>query len=73
MSRRTTRLATSGMHCGSCAMLIDMTLKDLDGVEESSTSHADGETSVTYDDAVVSTDALVEAVRSAGYDAEVIG
>jgi copper chaperone CopZ len=51
-------------------MLVDMTLGDLDGVEASKTDHATGATVVTYDDEVVSMDAILEAVRSAGYEAE---
>lgn len=68
---KTLRLNTTGMHCGSCAMLIDMTLGDLEGVSEAKTEFATGLTSVTYDPAVLSEDDLVAAVRSAGYDATV--
>jgi copper chaperone CopZ len=73
MALQTLRLATSGMHCSSCAMLIDMTLADLDGVETSSTDHADGSTVVTYDDAKTGPDAIIGAIQGAGYDAEVEG
>lgn len=68
---RTVTLKTTGMHCGSCAMLIDMTLGDLEGVEEVKTDYASGVTSVTYDSALLSEQQLVVAVRSAGYDATV--
>ena len=66
-----TRLKTSGMHCRSCSMLVDMTLGDLPGVEESRTDLASGMTEVRYDPQVVSLDDLIAAIRSAGYDAEV--
>jgi len=69
MSEVTVRFATSGMHCGSCAMLIDMTLRDVEGVSLARTDHTSGETVVTYDDDLVSVDALVEAVRGVGYEA----
>ena len=65
------RLRTSGMHCRSCSMLVDMTLGDLAGVEESRTDLATGMTEVRYDPSAVTVDDLVAAVRSAGYDAEV--
>ncbi len=68
---RTVTLKTTGMHCGSCAMLIDMTLGDLEGVEEVKTDYVSGATSVTYDPALLSEHDLVVAVRSAGYDATV--
>ena len=65
------RLKTSGMHCRSCSMLVDMTLGDLPGVADSRTDLASGMTEVRYDQQVVSVDDLIAAVRSAGYDAEV--
>lgn len=68
---RTVTLRTTGMHCGSCAMLIDMTLGDLQGVEEVKTDYTSGVTSVTYDADSLSEHDLVVAVRSAGYDATV--
>ena len=66
----TVRLKTSGMHCRSCSMLVDMTLGEMPGVEESKTDLASGMTEVRYDPAQVSVDDLIAAVRSAGYDAE---
>lgn len=70
MAQSTAHLAVSGMHCGSCSMLVDMTLKDLPGVIDSSTSHADGKTTVTFDDSVTDVPALIGAIRSVGYEAE---
>ena len=70
MASQTLRLATSGMHCASCSMLVDMTLGDLDGVVESKTDHASGETVVTFDPEVTSLDIVIEAIREVGYDAE---
>lgn len=66
----TRRLATTGMHCRSCSMLIDMEVGELDGVSEVRTDHADGSTVVTFDDSVVSLDAIIATVRAAGYEAE---
>ncbi len=65
------RLTTSGMHCRSCSMLVDMTLGELAGVEESKTDLASGVTQVRYDPGALSVDDLIAAVRSAGYEAEV--
>jgi copper chaperone CopZ len=66
---KTIKLATTGMHCGSCAMLIDMTLGDLDGVSEVETDYASGLTVVTFDAQRLSVDDLVQSVLSAGYEA----
>lgn len=68
---KTVQLSTTGMHCGSCAMLIDMTLGDLEGVSEVKADFAAGTTAVTYDGGVLSTDDLIAAIRSVGYDAMV--
>lgn len=70
MGIETARLKTSGMHCASCSMLVDMTLADVDGVQESRTDHASGDTVVSYDPDVVNVGQLIEAIRSAGYEAE---
>lgn len=71
MAQSTVRLNTSGMHCSSCSMLIDITLSELDGVEASKSDHADGSTVVTFDDEVTTVESIIAAVRSAGYEAEV--
>jgi len=70
MSQITAKLATSGMHCSSCSMLVDMTLGDLDGVVSSKTDHGTGATVVTYDDEAVTLDDIIGAIRSVGYEAE---
>lgn len=65
------RLQTSGMHCRSCSMLVDMTLDDMPGVHESRTDLPSGTTEVRFDPQQVSVDELIAAVRTAGYDAVV--
>lgn len=64
------RLATTGMHCRSCSMLVDMTVGELEGVHGVATDHVTGETRVEFDPDVVTVDEIVAAIRSAGYDAE---
>ena len=64
------RFNTTGMHCRSCSMLIDMTLGDLDGVQSSQTDLASGTTDVTFDPGLVSVEDIVGAIRSVGYEAE---
>lgn len=71
MALTTTRLVTTGMHCRSCSMLIDMTVGDLEGVDLVQTDHAEGATVVTYDDEAITIDAIIDAIRGAGYDASV--
>lgn len=64
-------LTTTGMHCGSCSMLVQMTLEDLPGVESATVDHASGATHVEYDPAVVDVDGLLAAIAGAGYGATV--
>ena len=72
MSGHTTRqtLRIEGMHCASCAMAIDMELEDLPGVEEARTSFARATTEVAFDPARVGQEAILAAVRKAGYTAQ---
>ncbi len=64
-------LSTTGMHCRSCALLIDMTVEELEGVLEVSTDYLSGNTTVVFDPDLVSVDEMISAIRSVGYDAEV--
>jgi copper chaperone CopZ len=62
-------IPTRGMHCRSCEALIELTLGDLDGVILAKADRGAEATSVTYDPARVDVQAIVEAIRSAGYEA----
>jgi len=64
------KLNTTGLHCRSCSMLVDMTVGELDGVAEVHTDHATGETIVSFDPDAISITDIVTAIREAGYDAE---
>ena len=68
----TIKLKTSGMHCPSCSMLIEMNVSDLPGVDSVRASHADGLTTVTFDPTTVSADKIADEIRAAGYEAEVL-
>ena len=69
----TQRFATTGMHCHSCSMLIQMDLGGMDGVEAVVSDHRTGITEVTYDDSVLGPEQIVEAIVRAGYGAEPAG
>lgn len=57
------------MHCSSCALTIDMELEQLDGVMESRTSYAKGETEVELDPKKVKDDVVVDVIKRSGYTA----
>lgn len=67
----TVHIKTTGTHCPSCSMLIEMNVSDLPGVSEVKASHADGIATVTYDPAAIDAGAIAEEIRKAGYGAEV--
>lgn len=60
-------LKTDGMHCGSCSILIEMTVGDLVGVSAVKADFATGTTHVEYDPAFVSVDDISAAITEAGY------
>jgi copper chaperone CopZ len=65
----TVRLALSGMHCGSCAALIEDILSDQPGVTRAVVGFEAGEARVTFDPAKVTVDDLCASVAGAGYGA----
>lgn len=60
------------MHCSSCALTIDMDLEDLDGVKQSNTSYAKGETEVEFDPKKISEELLLKTIKNSGYSAQAI-
>ena len=62
-------LSLSGMHCTSCASLIEKALKKVDGVKEAHVNFAAEKASVIFDENSSSTDDLIYAIEKAGYKA----
>jgi copper chaperone CopZ len=65
----TVELTVQGMHCGSCALLIDDALTDVPGVISSTTSSKAQRSTVTHDQRVTHAD-IVAAIEALGYRAE---
>ncbi len=63
-------LDISGMHCASCAQMIEKSLRGLDGVADANVNFATEEATVEYDSDVATRDDLVQAVEDAGYGVE---
>ncbi|KKP46806.1 MAG: Copper-translocating P-type ATPase [Candidatus Woesebacteria bacterium GW2011_GWB1_33_38] len=61
----------SGMHCTSCAGLIEKQLKKVNGVTEAHVNFASEKASIVYDSDLVKTPSLLEAVEKVGYTAEI--
>ena len=65
-------LQVTGMHCGSCALLIDETLEEMPGVVSSQSSFDEGRTVVDHDPALAPPEAVAGAVVGLGYQAELL-
>jgi Cu+-exporting ATPase len=63
----TRRFGVEGMTCGGCERSLGRAVSRLAGVERVTASHADRSATVTYDEALVTPDAIAEAIRDAGY------
>ncbi|HCW31919.1 MAG: heavy metal translocating P-type ATPase, Cu2+-exporting ATPase [Candidatus Peregrinibacteria bacterium GW2011_GWF2_39_17] len=63
-------LSIIGMHCASCAGIIERSLKDLKGVKEANVNFAAEKARILYDTSSVGVNDLMEAVKHAGYRAE---
>jgi copper chaperone len=58
-----------GMHCGSCGLLIDDVVEDLDGVTRSQTTAKTGRAVVELDPQRCAPDDVLAAIQEAGYRA----
>lgn len=64
----TLELTVEGMHCSSCALLIDDALTDLPGVLTSATSSKNQSSSITHDHRC-DPDQIIAAIEDLGYRA----
>ncbi len=66
-----TVLSINGMHCASCATLINRKLSKVTGVLSANVNYSAGKATVEFDERTASDAQLVETVKSLGYGAEV--
>jgi len=66
---RTETFAVSGMHCAACQVRVQGALQTLPGVTDAAVNLMTNSATVTYDPARVTADAVVDRVRSTGYEA----
>ncbi len=62
-------LVISGMHCSSCASIIERSIKKVSGVSEARVNFAAEKASIVYNSGQTQTDQLIKAVEKAGYHA----
>lgn len=64
----TLELAVDGMHCGSCALLIDDALTDLPGILTSTTSSKNRASTITHDHRT-NPQQIITTIEALGYRA----
>lgn len=65
-------LSLFGMHCSSCANIIERSLKKVPGVKQANVNFAAEKASVIFDESQANSKDLIAAVGKAGYKAELI-
>lgn len=66
------QLSLSGMHCTSCALIIEKSLNKVSGVKEAHVNFAAEKALVTYDESTIQKQSLIDAVKKTGYSATFI-
>ncbi len=66
-----TQFSIGGMHCASCANIIDRELKKVPGVQASNVNFGTEKATVSFDD-TTNVDALKKVIEAAGYTADVV-
>jgi len=63
-------LTISGMHCGSCALAIEMILKEMQGVSSAKVSFNSKKAEVEFDQSKIKLDDLKKEIAKVGYTAQ---
>ncbi len=63
-------LLIEGMHCASCARIIEKSLQKVPGVSQANVNFAAEKASVVLDQSISPSQSLVDAVKKAGYSAQ---
>ncbi len=70
MGQQTTTLSLRGMHCASCAQLIERGLKKVPGVQQANVNYGTERAHVVFDSVTASVDSLIRGVENVGYHAK---
>ncbi|MFA6268636.1 MAG: heavy metal translocating P-type ATPase [archaeon] len=65
-------LQLSGMHCASCAIIIDKNLRKNEGVKNSNVNFSTSKATIEYDDSKIQEKDLILIVKGAGYGATIL-
>ncbi|MEI8009208.1 MAG: cation transporter [bacterium] len=64
-----TNLDIEGMHCGSCALLIEHTLKDTKGIQQANVNFSAEKATITFNEEEIPMTEIQEAIKRLGYKA----
>src|SRR5215211_9165372 len=64
-------IPVTGMTCASCVRRVERAISTIEGVAEANVNIASEKASVAYEPGVTGPDELIEALRYAGYSADV--
>lgn len=67
-----TKLSLTGMHCASCANIIERSLRKTPGVKNAYVNFAAEKANITFDNTSTQISDLIKAIEKAGYGAEII-
>ncbi len=65
-------LQVSGMHCASCAIIIDKSIRKLQGIKESNVNFSTAKATIEFDETLTKTEDLIASVKKSGYAAELL-
>lgn len=71
-TRKRISLSLTGMHCSSCAQLIERSLKKVEGVSTANVNFAAEKAMVDFDGNKTKIEALIKAVENSGYKASLV-
>ncbi len=71
MEQNKKNLNIKGMHCASCAITIESSLKKVDGILSATVNVATEKATISYDKNIVNEEILIKAVSDAGYQATI--
>ena len=72
MAMTTHTVRIDGMHCGSCALLIDDALEDLPGVRSTQTTMKKGRSTIELDQDLTGIRDVISTIEELGYHATLL-
>lgn len=65
-------LTISGMHCESCAKIIDIELKEESGINNVNVDYKNSSALIEFDEEKITLEKIIEVISSLGYQAKKI-